>query len=78
VDQLGPLLFYEVLDCEKMSFGPSKWPQKFMNRKTVKNSKFPKKCFESVGQGGWPPRSSWIILFLFLNNFQYFFNFNNF
>jgi hypothetical protein len=45
---------------KKSSFGPSKWPQKFMNRKTAKNSKLPKKCFELVGKGGWPPRSSWI------------------
>jgi hypothetical protein len=44
----------------KKSFRPSKWPRKFRNRKTAKNSKLPKNCFEPVGQGGWPPRSSWI------------------
>jgi hypothetical protein len=31
----------EVLDPEKTSFRPSKWPQKFRNRKTAKNSKLP-------------------------------------
>jgi hypothetical protein len=29
----------EVFDREKKSFRPSKWPQKFRNRKTAKNSK---------------------------------------
>jgi hypothetical protein len=28
--------------------------------KTAKNSKFPKKCFEPVGIGGWPLISIWI------------------
>jgi hypothetical protein len=50
----------EVLDPEKTSFRPSKWPQKFRNRKTAKNSKLPEDCFEPVGIGGWPPISTWI------------------
>jgi hypothetical protein len=37
-----PLAIIEVLDHEKTSFRPSKWPQKFRNRKTAKNSKLPK------------------------------------
>jgi hypothetical protein len=50
----------EVPNHEKISFRPSKWPQKFRNRKTAKNSKFPTKCFEPVGIGGWPSISFWI------------------
>ena len=49
-----------MLDHEKMSFGPSKWLQKFGNRKTTKNSKLEKNCFEPVGKGGWPLTSTWI------------------
>jgi hypothetical protein len=45
---------------KKPSFRPSKWPQKFRNRKTAKNSKLPENCFEPVGIGGWPPISTWI------------------
>jgi hypothetical protein len=58
-----PLAIIEVLDPEKPSFRPSKWPQKFRNQKTAKNSKLPKlpeNCFEPVGIGGWPPISTWI------------------
>jgi hypothetical protein len=49
-----------VPDCENMSFRPSKWPQKFGTRKTAKNSKLLKKCFEPVGIGGWPQVSSFM------------------
>jgi hypothetical protein len=31
---------------KKTPFGPSKWPCKFGNRNTIKNSKLPKNCFE--------------------------------
>jgi hypothetical protein len=58
--QLEPLAIIEELDPEKPSFRPSKWPQKFRNRKTAKNSKLPENCFEPVGIGGWPPISTWI------------------
>jgi hypothetical protein len=61
--QSEPLAIIEVLDHEKTSFRPSKWPQKFRNRKTAKNSKLPTNCFEPVGIGGWPPISTWITLF---------------
>jgi hypothetical protein len=50
----------EEIDPEKPSFRPSKWPWKFRNRKTAKNSKLPENCFELVGIGGWPPISTWI------------------
>jgi hypothetical protein len=46
-----------------MSFRASKRLQKFMTRKSPKNSKLPKlpeNCFEPVGKGGWPPISTWI------------------
>jgi hypothetical protein len=49
------LAIIEVLDPKKTSFRPSKWPRKFRNRKTAKNSKLPEDCFEPVGIGGWPP-----------------------
>ena len=45
---------------QKNSFRPSKWPQKFRNRKTVKNSKLPEDYFGPVGIGGWPLISTWI------------------
>jgi hypothetical protein len=44
----------------KNSFRPSKWPQKFRNRKTTKNSKLPEHCFELVGIGGLPLIYTWI------------------
>jgi hypothetical protein len=44
----------------KNSFSPSKWPQKFRNRKTDKNSKLLEDCFERIGIGGWPSISTWI------------------
>jgi hypothetical protein len=50
----------EVLDPKKSSFRPSKWPRKFRNQKTAKNSKLLEDCFEPVGIGGWPPISTWI------------------
>jgi hypothetical protein len=58
--QSKPLAIIEELDPEKPSFRPSKWPQKFRNRKTAKNSKLPENCFEPVGIGGWPLISTWI------------------
>jgi hypothetical protein len=60
--QLEPSNIIEVPDREKTSFRPSKWPQKFRNQKTAKNSKLPTNCFEPVGIGGWPPISTWIIV----------------
>jgi hypothetical protein len=63
--QSNPLAIIEVLDPEKTSFRPSKWPWKFRNRKTAKNSKLPEDCFEPVGIGGWPPISTWIIYIWF-------------
>ena len=55
-----PLAIIENLNLEKPSFRPSKWPRKL---KPTKNSKFPKwpeNCFKPVGNGGWPPISTWI------------------
>jgi hypothetical protein len=55
-----PSAIIKNLDLKKHSFRPSKWPRKL---KPAKNSKFPKlpeNCFEPVGQGGWPPISTWI------------------
>jgi hypothetical protein len=60
-DESKPLANIEVLDPKKTSFMPSKWPQKFKNRKTAKNSKLPENCFDPVGIGGWPSISTWII-----------------
>jgi hypothetical protein len=51
--QSEPLAIIEVLYPKKTSFRPSKWPQKFRNQKTAKNSKLPENCFEPVGIGGW-------------------------
>jgi hypothetical protein len=48
------------LFSQKTSFRASKWPWKL---KTAKNSKLPKlskTCFGPVGEGGWPPISTWI------------------
>jgi hypothetical protein len=59
-DQSKPLAIIEVAYHENTSFRPSKFPQKFKNQKNTKNIKFPKNYFELVGQGGWPPRSSYI------------------
>jgi hypothetical protein len=50
----------EMLDPEKTSFRPSKWPQKFRNQKTTKSDKLLEDCFELVGIGGWKPISTWI------------------
>jgi hypothetical protein len=58
--QLKPLAIIEVIYLEKPSFRPSKWPRKFRNRKTAKNSKFPKDCLDPIGIGEWPPISTWI------------------
>jgi hypothetical protein len=58
---IEPLAIIEVPDHEKTSFRPSKWPQKFGNRKTAKNSKLPKKNvlsqLEKVGGHRDPPGS---------------------
>ena len=60
MDQSNPLIIVKVLYHEKTSFNPSKWPRKFRNRKTAKNSKLPEDYFGIVGIGGWPPISTWI------------------
>jgi hypothetical protein len=39
----------------KMSFRASKWSWKLKTAKNSKLPKLPKKCFEPVGKGGWPP-----------------------
>jgi hypothetical protein len=66
---LGAKLYYyyiiEVLYPEKMSFRPLKWPQKFRNRKTAKNSKLQEDFFEPVVIVGLPPISTWITKFIF-------------
>ena len=48
----------EEIDPEKLSFRPSKWPQKLKPTKNNKLPKLPKSCFETVGKGGWPPIST--------------------
>jgi hypothetical protein len=58
--QKNSLNIIEVINIQKNSFRPSKWPHKFRNRKTVENSKLPEDYFELVGIGGWPPISTWI------------------
>jgi hypothetical protein len=55
-----PTTIIEMLDHEKVSFRPLKWPWKFRTQKTAKNSKFPKNYFEPVIIGGFPPISTWI------------------
>jgi hypothetical protein len=52
--------FHEVINLEKTSFRPSKWPRKFRNQKTAKNSELPEDYFELVRIGGWPSISTWI------------------
>ena len=58
-----PSNIIENLDLEKPSFRPSKWPQKFRNQKTAKNSKLPKlpenilSQLEKVGGHRYPPGS---------------------
>jgi hypothetical protein len=37
---------------KKHRLGPQNGPEKFGNRKTAKNSKLPKNCFEPVGKVG--------------------------
>jgi hypothetical protein len=58
--QLEPLSIIVFIYHEKTFFRPSKWPQKFRNRKTAKNSKLSTNCIEPVGIVGWPPISTWI------------------
>jgi hypothetical protein len=43
-----------------MSFRPSNWPPKLKTAKNSKLPKLPENCFEPVGEGGWPPISTWI------------------
>jgi hypothetical protein len=50
----------ENVDIEKPSFRPSKWPRKLKPAKNSKLSKLLESCFELVGNGGWPPISTWI------------------
>jgi hypothetical protein len=57
-----PLDIIENLDLEKPSFGPSKWPRKLKPAKNSKLPKLPETYFGPVGEGGWPPISTWIIL----------------
>ena len=55
-----PLYIIENFDLEKPSFRPSKWPQKLKPAKNSKLPKWPENCFDSFGNGGWPPISTWI------------------
>jgi hypothetical protein len=45
---------------QKTSFRASKWPQKLKTAKNSKLPKLPKTCFGPIGEGGWPPISTWI------------------
>jgi hypothetical protein len=45
---------------QKTSFRASKWPQKLKTAKNSKLPKLPETCFGPVGEGGWPPISTWI------------------
>jgi hypothetical protein len=58
-----PSNIIENLDLEKLSFGPSKWPQKLKPAKNSKLPKWPENCFEPFGNGGWPSISTWIKYF---------------
>ena len=46
---------------KKTSFKASKWPRKLKTAKNSKLPKLPETCFGPVGEGGWPPISTWII-----------------
>jgi hypothetical protein len=59
-----PLAIIENLDLKKPSFRPSKWPRKLKPAKNSKLPKLPENYFEPVGKGGWPPISTWIMLFI--------------
>jgi hypothetical protein len=45
---------------QKTSFRASKWPRKLKTAKNSKLPKLPETCFGPVGEGGWPPISTWI------------------
>jgi hypothetical protein len=45
---------------QKTSFKASKWPRKLKTAKNSKLPKLPETCFGPVGEGGWPPISTWI------------------
>jgi hypothetical protein len=45
---------------QKTSFRASKWPWKLKTAKNSKLPKLPETCFGPVGEGGWPPISTWI------------------
>jgi hypothetical protein len=55
-----PLDIIQKIYPKKPSTRPSKWPWKLKTAKNSKLPKLPKKCFELVGKGGWPPISTWI------------------
>jgi hypothetical protein len=48
------------LFSQKTSFRASKWPRKLKTAKNSKLPKLPETCFGPVGEGGWPPISTWI------------------
>jgi hypothetical protein len=59
--QLAPLTIIEKLYFKKLSFRPSKWPQKLKTTKNSKLPKLPEKYFERVEKVGghqYPPRSN--------------------
>jgi hypothetical protein len=45
---------------QKTLFRASKWPRKLKTAKNSKLPKLPENCFGPVGEGGWPPISTWI------------------
>ena len=49
-----PLAIIEILNLEKPSFGPSKWPQKLKPAKNSKLPKLPESRFDPFGKVGWP------------------------
>jgi hypothetical protein len=48
------------LFSQKTSFRASKWPRKLKTAKNSKLPKLPKTYFGPVGEGVWPPISTWI------------------
>ena len=55
-----PSIIIDNLYIEKPSIRPSKWPRKLKPAKNSKLSKLSETCFGPVGEGGWPPLSTWI------------------
>jgi hypothetical protein len=45
---------------KKHRLGPQNGPSKLKTAKNSKLPKLPETCFGPVGEGGWPPISTWI------------------